>query len=134
MKIKNGDAINRQNIVRVSHDFEIGDKVRVMQEQNIFSKGDVVYWSDEIFTVTEINGNKIYITDHDVYFKPYELMKINGNVGAFDSPELEHETIHVALKKTKKIDKELKQVGIDQKYDLGDSKRIKKPSYKLLNQ
>ena len=84
MKIKNGDAINRQNIVRVSHDFEIGDKVRVMQEQNIFSKGDVVYWSDEVFTVTEINGNKIYITDHDVYFKPYELMKINGNVGAFD--------------------------------------------------
>ena len=48
--------------------------------------------------------------------------------------ETTHETIHVALKKTKKIDKELKQVGIDQKYDLGDSKRIKKPSYKLLNQ
>ena len=41
-------------------------------------------------------------------------MKINGNVGAFSNPELEHETIHVALKKTKKIDKELKQVGIGQ--------------------
>ena len=134
IKIKDGDDINRQNIVRVSHDFEIGDKVRVMQEQNIFSKGDVVYWSDEIYDVTGIDGNKVYITDHDVYFKPYELMKINGDVGAFDNQELEHETIHVALKKTKKIDKELKQVGIDQKYDLGDSKRIKKPSYKLLNQ
>ena len=84
--------------------------------------------------MTEIDGNKIYITDHDVYFKPYELMKITGDIGSFDNPELEHETIHVALKKTKKIDKELKQVGIDQKYDLGDSKRIKKPSYKLLNQ
>ena len=104
-----------------------------MQEQNIFSKGDVVYWSDEVFTVTEINGNKIYITDHDVYFKPYELMKINGYVGAFDNAETTHETIHVALKKTKKIDKELKQVGIDQQNNLGDSKRIKKPSYKILN-
>ena len=43
--------------------------------------------------MTEIDGNKIYITDHDVYFKPYELMKINGDVGSFDNPELEHETI-----------------------------------------
>ena len=125
---------NHQNITVVTHDFQIGDKVRTMQEQNIYSKGDVVYWSDLIYTVTDIDGNKIYITDHDIYFKPYELMKITGGVGAFDNPELEHETIHVALKKTKKIDKELKQVGIDQKYDLGDSKRIKKPSYKLLNQ
>ena len=134
VNIKNGDDTNHQNIIVVTHDFQIGDKVRTMQEQNIYSKGDVVYWSAEIYTVTEINGNKIYITDHDVYFKPYELMKITGDVGAFHNPELEHDTIHVALKKTKKIDKELKQVGIDQKYDLGDSKRIKKPSYKLLNQ
>ena len=113
------------NIVRVSHDFEIGDKVRVMKEQNIFSKGDVVYWSDEIYNVVVIDGNKIYITDHDVYFKPYELMKIN--FGAFDNVETTHETIYVTLKKTKNIDKELKQVSIDQEY-------VKKPSYKLLNQ
>ena len=75
-----------------------------------------------------------YITDYDQFFKPYELMKITGDVGAFDNPELEHEEIHTELKKTKKINKELKQVSIDQKNDLGDSKRIKKPSYKLLNQ
>ena len=84
--------------------------------------------------MTGVDNNKIYISDHENYFKPYELMKINGDVGAFDNAETEHKEIHVALKKTKKIDKELKQVGIDQKNDLGDSKRIKKPSYKLLNQ
>ena len=62
-------------------------------------------------------------------------MKITGDAGSYDHhPEFEHEEIHTVLKNTKKINKELKQVGIDQKYDLGDSKRIKKPSYKLLNQ
>ena len=61
-------------------------------------------------------------------------MKITGDVGAFDNPESGHEEIHVALKKEKKINKELKQVGIDQKNDLGESKRIKKPSYKLRDQ
>jgi len=69
---------------------------------------------EEIYTVTAVDGNKIYISDHDIYFKPYELMKITGDVGAFDNAETEHKEIHVALKKTKKIDKELKQVGIDQ--------------------
>ena len=60
INIMNGDDTNHQNITVVTHDFQIGDKVRTMQEQNIYSKGDVVYWSDEIFTVTEIDGNKIY--------------------------------------------------------------------------
>ena len=111
INIKNGDDTNHQNIIVVTHDFQIGDKVRTMQEQNIYSKGDVLYWSDVIYTVTEIDGNKIYITDHDVYFKPYELMKINGDVGAFDNAETTHETIHVALKKTKKTDKELNKLA-----------------------
>ena len=62
------------------------------------------------------------------------LTKITGDAGAYDNQELEHEAIHTVLKKTKKINKELKQVGIDQNYDLGDSKRIKKPSSKLFNQ
>ena len=36
-------------------------------------------------------------------------MKIAGDAGAFDNPELEHEEIHTVLKKTKKINKELKK-------------------------
>ena len=72
-----------------------------MQEQNIYSKGDVVYWSEEIYTVTAIDGNKIYISDHDIYFKPYELMKITDDVGAFDNAETEHKEIHVGKENKK---------------------------------
>ena len=60
-------------------------------------------------------------------------MKIVNEVGVYDNIETTHEKEHIILKKKKKIDKELKEVGIDQKNDLGESKRIKKPSYKILN-
>ena len=132
MKIKSGEDTNHQSIVRVSHDFKTGDKVRKCIDQNIYSKSDVIHWSHEIYTVIDVVKNKIYITDHDRYFKPYELMKIVDEVGVHDQPETTHEKEHIILKKKKKIDKELKEVGIDQKNDLGESKRIKKPSYKVI--
>ena len=87
--------------------------------------------------MTEIIKNKIFISNegHQLknFYKPYELTKLTDDVGVYDEPETEQEVIHTTLKKEKKINKDLKQVGIDQKNDLGDSKRIKKKSYKLLN-
>ena len=38
----------------------------------------------------------------------------------------------IILKKQKNIDKALPEVGIEQKNALGESKRIKKPSYKVI--
>ena len=103
IKIKNGDDTNHQSIIVVSHDFRIGDKVRVMQEQNIYSKGDVVYWSEDIYTVTAVDGNKIYISDHDIYFKPYELMKITDDVDAFENAEAEQKRLTKNLNKLASI-------------------------------
>ena len=59
-------------------------------------------------------------------------MKIVDEVGIYDNIETTHEKVHVLLKKKKKIDKELKEVGIDQKNDLGESKRIEKKTYKVI--
>ena len=95
------------------------------------------YYGQTLYTVTEINKNKIYISNegHQLknFYKPYELTKLTDDVGVYDNPETEQEVIHTTLKKEKKINKELKLVGIEQKNDLGDSKRIKKKSYKLLD-
>jgi hypothetical protein len=136
MKIKDGSDKNHQTIIVVTHDFEIGDKVRHSKPKNIFSKSDEVLWTDTIYTVTEIIKNKIYISNHEQqlnrFFKPYELTKIIDVVGEYDKPEITHEIIHTALKKSKKIDKDLKLVGIDKNNDLGDFKRIKKPTYKMM--
>ena len=43
MKIKSGEDTNHQSIVRVSHDFKTGDKVRKRIDQNIYSKSDVIF-------------------------------------------------------------------------------------------
>ena len=59
-------------------------------------------------------------------------MKLSEVVGVYDEPEKEHEIEHTILKKSKKIEKDLKLVGIEKKNDLGDSKRIKKPTYKMM--
>ena len=138
MKIKEGQAKNNQTIIVVTHDLKIGDQVRSCKHKNVFSKSDELLWSDIIYTVTEINKNKIYISNdsHQLknYYKPSELIMITGVVGEQDQPETDHEVVHVVLKKEKKINKLLKQVGIDQANDLGDSLRIKKPSYKMMNQ
>ena len=137
MKIKEGVDKNHQTIIVVTHDFKINDKVRHSKPKNIFSKSDEVLWTDTIYTVTEIIKNKIYISNHEQqlnrFFKPYELSKIVDVVGEYDNPETTHEIEHTILKKSKKIDKDLKLVGIDKNNDLGDSKRIKKKSYKLLD-
>ena len=137
MKIKEGSDKNHQDIIVITHDFKIGDQVRSCKHKNVFSKSDELLWSDIIYTVSEINKNKIYISNdnHQLknFYKPYELMMITGAVGEYDHPETEQEVIHTTLKKEKKINKELKLVGIEQKNDLGDSKRIKKKSYKLLD-
>ena len=118
----------------INHDFKVGDQVRLHVEKQIYDKGDVIQWSDKVYTIQKIDKNKIYVEDIDRFYKPYELMKITDDVGVFDKVEKEHEKVHVAVKKAKKINKELKELGIEQKNDLGDSKRIKKPSYKMLNQ
>ena len=123
---------NHQMINVVEHDFKIGDKVRSSIHKNVFSKGDEILWREIIYTVTEINKNKIYITNngHQLkkYFKPYELMIINNDVGKFEKPETEHKVIHDTLKKEKKISKEIKKEGLDRADILDDSvKRNRKP-------
>jgi len=130
MKIKNGEDKNQQIVNVVKHDLKIGNRVRSSKPKTIFSKGDKIMWSHTIYTITEIDKNKIYISndDHQLkrFYKPYELLLIIDDVGVFDKPETKHKVIHKALKKDKKINKVLKQDGIEQKNDLGDVKRVRK--------
>ena len=136
LKIKNGEDTNNQVINIVKHDFKIGDKVRSCKYKNVFSKADEILWTHTIYTVTEINKNKIYISNDEKqllkYYKAYELMLITDDVGVYDKPITEHKIIHKALKTEKKINKVLKLDGIEKRNDLGDVKRIRKQT-QILN-
>ena len=52
-------------------DLEIGDKVRktLLKESHAIIKGTDPRWTDEVFTVKQIHGNTIILTD--LPFRPY---------------------------------------------------------------
>ena len=90
-------------------------------------------------TLTDISSNDVCASVRirmPVQLRASQLVEENFFLpfinGIYDNIETTHEKVHVMLKKKKKIDKELKEDGIDQKNDLGESKRIKKPSYKVI--
>ena len=129
--IKNGEDTNHQIVNVVTHDFKIGDRVRASKPKTTFSKGDKITFTHTIYKVTEINKNKIYISNDETqlkkFYRPYQLLLITDDVGVFDKPiEKEHKVIHKALKKEKKVNKILKQDGIEQMNNLGDVKRVRK--------
>jgi hypothetical protein len=130
IKIKNGEDINHQIVNIVTHDIKIGDRVRASKPKTVFSKGDKITFTHTIYRVTEIDKNKIFISNDETqlkkFYRPYQLLLITDDVGVFDKPETEHKVIHKTLKKEKKINKVLKLDGIDQTNNLGDSKRIRK--------
>ena len=69
--------------------FKVGDHVRLSKYKNIFAKGYMPNWSEEVFVVTKIkntvpwtyvisdlNGEEIIGTFYELQ-KPYELQKAN---------------------------------------------------------
>ena len=45
------DEVDRGNI---KHKFKVGDKVRITKKKSIFEKGYTPRWTEEIFTITEL--------------------------------------------------------------------------------
>ena len=66
-----------------AHKYEIGDQVRIPKSRTIFSKGYEEKWTDELFTISEINSK----------YKPilYTLTDDNGETlkGSFYAEELQ---------------------------------------------
>jgi hypothetical protein len=133
LEIKNNKQRNQANIKIISVKFNIGDRVRTITSKSIFDKGDQNTFSKSIYTISKIEGNKIFITNDDGTelkrtFKDYELQKIDkvSKIQIDDSQENKH----VNIQKERKHNKILKQVGIDQN-NVVQTKRIKKSIIKL---
>jgi len=76
----------------------IGDKVRVKNESNIFSKGDILKFNKTIYTVDSVDGQKIYVKNEEgtvlsKFFKPYQLVKVDS-VEKYEKPNESHEEEH----------------------------------------
>ena len=53
------EAKNEQKLVVLDNDFKTGDKVRIVRKRKVFSKGDEIKYSTEIYIVTDVKNNKI---------------------------------------------------------------------------
>ena len=98
--------------------FKVGDKVRVKNESNIFSKGDILKFNKTIYTVESIDGQKIYLRNEEgtvlgQFFKPHQLVKVDS-VEKYEKPNESHEEEHKEIQRVRKHQRVLKAVGIDQ--------------------
>jgi hypothetical protein len=75
--IFNKGAYNQQEIIRVEPKFNLGDRVRIKEIKKQFGKGDIMTYGEEIKTITNIQGNKIFLDNETKKYKPYEIKKIS---------------------------------------------------------
>ena len=60
-----GSDTNKQTVTVVEHDFKKGDKVRLKQHKQVFTKGDALKFSKELYTVMKKVGQKYVLHDED---------------------------------------------------------------------
>ena len=113
---------NKQEHTYIKHDFKVNDRVRLLVHKKPFAKGDQLRFSKQIYEISNIDGNKIYVKDDnkikDRWYRPYELLKIidvQKNDPSEDNNQLiEHEKTQNIKKITRQQNKEgLHQVNKD---------------------
>jgi hypothetical protein len=104
-----GKEINEQNYIKIDIKYNIGDKVRIMKTKKVFSKGDEITYSTDIYTVESINKNKIKLIDVSKLYKPYEIKKIDNIIETNDNDIINEPKTETA---TIKHDREMKQLDI----------------------
>ena len=128
-KIWDSKAQNLQTRVYLLPTFSVGDQVRLKKKKKVFSKGDAIVYSKNIYIVNKINGNKIYVkdllTDEKLKtpYKPYELIKV-GDIQTLPNTNNEEYKLHKETKTKNKHAKINKEEGID-KTNIISEKRIK---------
>ena len=70
-------------ILDIKPKFSVGDKVRIRKKKKTFEKGYTARWTEEIFTIVEVNLTHYPIT--------YKIADLNGEEikGTFYEPELQ---------------------------------------------
>lgn len=111
---------NMQKITNIPTSYKIGDKVRLVIKKKVFSKGDEIKYSKDVYIIKEIKGKK-YLLSNDKYYKEYEIKKIN-EIEYNEEPAIIPET----KTQEKKIKNQLKRDDIDVNKII-TSKRERKP-------
>ena len=122
INIWNGKSKNNQSIKRIYYDFQVGDKVRRINDRNIFDKkSSINTYTKKIYTITRIEGRSYFLDDLQKAYRGHELIKAVGEdlTNEFDI-QLEQE------KKKEKQNRLLNREDMN-KENIIEEKRIRKP-------
>lgn len=114
----NNNKLSRQVFNFVEKKFDVGDKVRIKQTKSVFSKGDSITYSPDVFIIDSIKGNRYELKNttnnknENRLYKPYELKKVN-EIEYKEPIEEVQEDEHNETVKEKKIARKNKASGLD---------------------
>jgi hypothetical protein len=119
INIWNGKSKNNQSIKRIYYDFQIGDKVRRINDRNTFDKkSSTNTYTKKIFTITRIEGRSYYLDDLQKSYRGHELLKAVG-----DDLTNEFDTQIEQAKKQEKSNRFLNREGLDSSNILIEKRR-----------
>ena len=127
-----GHDTNKQKVKVATYHFKVGDRVRVATSKGVFSKGDALTYSKDIYTIRMIDGIRHYLDNYTDWVKPYELKLVKDEPEDYEEPEMTHEPVHQAIQKQRRIVRALNKEGIVGSEDvLRRSARERKPEGQL---
>ena len=119
---------NNQDIIIVPRIFKINDKVRLRLKKKIFHKGDVLYYSKEVYIILEISkdnsGTNKYLLSNDKSYTGKNLIRINDII--LYEPDKINNDEEIEFNENKKaidLNKKLHKEGLS-KNNILDNKRI----------
>ncbi len=122
INIWNGKSKNNQPIKRIYYDFQVGDKVRRINDRNLFDKrSSTNTYTKKIFTITRIDGRSYFLDDQQKAYRGHELLKAVG-----DDLTNEFDTQIEEAVKQEKVNRVLNKEDINSK-NIIEEKRIRKP-------
>jgi len=129
-----GTDVNKQTVIRMKDNFAVGDRVRVKQIKKVFTKGDAIKYSRQVYIISEKRGLKYVIVDSkgealSRRYPSHELRKAN-TVEKAELPAIEKKTKKLEkadrdtqlAKKVKQAKAVLKNVGAKSKFDTSVAK------------
>jgi hypothetical protein len=118
------NAKNKQDIIIVPRDFKVCDKVRLKLKKKVFAKGDSLSYSKEIYDIEEIDNGR-YLLDDGKYYSANKLKKVSDIFEYNRNVDNNEEEIHNENQRKRKINRKLKQVGIDNRNIVVQPKRTR---------
>ena len=122
INIFEGDSQNYQPIYNVKNKFKVGDKVRTIIHKDAFTKGDVKTYSNDVYIIEKIMGNKIYLDGIRKSFKPYEL-QLTKNIVFWNDDNEEEERIHMDNQRIRKDKRLLNKLDLERENILTDKRK-----------